>query len=70
MAPGVGLGSRGIFAPSAHRWIECRLPQRLARSGQLPQAELLHVLKLPDFERPTGSESSGAPPRAARSPSS
>ena len=51
MAPGVGLGSRGIFAPSARRLLERRLRQRLDALGPAPRAELLHFLTLPDFER-------------------
>jgi hypothetical protein len=31
--------------------IEARLRERLDALGPVPRAELLHVLKLPDFER-------------------
>ena len=42
--------------------LETRLRERLNTLGPAPRAELLHVLMLPDFEHPTGSESSGATP--------
>jgi hypothetical protein len=50
--------------------LESRLQERLDALGPAPRAELLHVLMLPDFERATGSESSGATRRAAPSRSS
>jgi hypothetical protein len=39
--------------------LERRLRERLDALGPAPRAELLHVLMLPDFERATGSASSG-----------
>jgi hypothetical protein len=39
--------------------LERQLRQRLDALGPAPRAELLHVLKLPDFDRPTGSGRTG-----------
>jgi hypothetical protein len=50
--------------------LERRLRARLDALGPAPRAELLHVLMLPDFERATGSESSGDTQKAAPSPNS
>jgi len=48
--------------------VERRLRARLDALGPAPRAELLHVLKLPDFERADGiGEFSGATRRAALS---
>jgi hypothetical protein len=47
--------------------LERRLRERLDALPKAARAELLHVLMLPDFERATGSESSGATRRAAPS---
>jgi hypothetical protein len=66
---GRSAGSVGVLARRRFQNFEQMLRERIDALGTGPRAELLHVLTLPDFDAPTGSESSGATPRLAPSPS-